>query len=185
MLVPNIWFTSDQHYGHKNIIRYCHRPFSSVEEMDEKMIDNHNALVGEKDYIYMLGDFSFKGGKDIKSRYFDRLNGKKILIKGNHDGKETLKLPWESVYDVLHLKIKRHPGWHKDPREIFLSHYSHRSWNKSFHGVGHLFGHTHSKLGPYFKSFDVGVDCTNFTPMILEDVFAKFDELEKGFGKAN
>lgn len=173
----NIYFTSDQHYGHGNIIKYCNRPFADVDEMDEALIANHNAVVGTHDYVYMLGDFSFKGGKNLREKYFDRLNGIKILIKGNHDAKPTFQLPWKAQHDVLYLKLKTVPGWHKDKREIFLSHYSHRSWNKSFHGVGHLFGHTHGTLGTHYKSFDAGVDCWDYRPISVDEVFAKFDEL--------
>ena len=167
----NVFFTADPHYGHANILKYTNRDFKTVEEMDEALITNHNSVVGDNDYVYILGDFSFYKGPDLKKKYFDRLTGRKILIKGNHDGKECLSLPWFQVHDVLHLRLKTIPGYHNDKREIFLSHYSHRSWNKSFHGVPHIFGHSHSKLPPYGKSFDVGVDCWECKPISLDKVF--------------
>lgn len=172
-----VYFTADPHYGHANILKYTNRPFTNVMEMDKALIDNHNSVVGKNDHVYILGDFSFYDGPDLKERYFDKLNGKKILIKGNHDGNECLKLPWFQVHESLHLKVRSIPKYHNDSREIFLSHYSHRSWNKSFHGVPHIFGHSHSRLPPYGKSFDVGVDCWNYKPISLDEVFQYADTL--------
>jgi len=78
----NIFFTSDTHFGHKNILKYCNRPFVNVEEMDEVMIERWNGRIGKNDSVYHLGDFSFSSNPKT---YFERLNGKKILIIGNHD----------------------------------------------------------------------------------------------------
>lgn len=174
----NIWFTSDQHWGHNAIRGYCQRPFSSVEEMNEEMIKRHNEVVGPRDWVFNLGDFFCGKSPKHAEEVFHSLNGKKFLIKGNHDKKITLKLPWEKVYDVLHLKIRTIPGWHNTPKEVFLSHYSHRVWNKSFHGVGHLWGHSHGGMDFYRRSFDVGVDCHNFYPISWEKVDAYFDAIE-------
>lgn len=78
------YFTSDLHFGHKNIIKYEDRPFSSVEEMDEFLIYKWNSKVGKNDEVYILGDFGFVSGTRA-NELLDRLNGKKFLIKGNHD----------------------------------------------------------------------------------------------------
>ena len=75
---------SDTHFGHKNIITYCNRPFVSVEEMDEAMIKNWNETVSNDDTVLHLGDFGF-GSKEYIGSIIKRLNGRKILIKGNHD----------------------------------------------------------------------------------------------------
>lgn len=178
----NVFFTSDQHFGHANIIRFCNRPFESVEHMDEVIIANHNKRVGPEDWVFMLGDFAYRS-KNQASYYFNRLNGKKVLIKGNHDKRPVLKLEWKSIHDVLYLRTQTLPGYHGPKREIFLSHYPHRSWNKSFHGVGHLFGHTHGKLAPHLKSFDIGVDCHDFCPLSLEEVLDIFHTLDIPDGK--
>lgn len=78
-----LFFVSDTHFGHEAILHYAKRPFSSVEEMDQAMIDNWNKVVGPNDYVFHLGDFCFKG-----SQYWDRilnqLNGHKFLVLGNH-----------------------------------------------------------------------------------------------------
>lgn len=82
--MPKIFFTSDLHFGHKNIIRFDNRPFSTVEEMDEALIRNWNAKVSDEDTVYVLGDISWYN--DAKtSEIINSLHGHKILIKGNHD----------------------------------------------------------------------------------------------------
>ena len=75
---------SDTHFNHKNIIRYCNRPFQTAEEMDAAMIKNWNETVSNKDVVLHLGDFGL-GNKDYIADIVSRLNGKKILILGNHD----------------------------------------------------------------------------------------------------
>jgi len=175
--MTNVWFTSDTHYGHSNVIKYCDRPFANAKEMDETLIENYNSVITNEDYVYHLGDFCFKGGKDASS-IFNKLNGKKkFLIKGNHDAKQTLKLPWDGVYDVLYLKIRTIPNHQDDPTEIFLSHYAHRVWNKAHHGSFHCFGHSHNSLSPHGKSFDCGVDAWNYFPISLLQVKERMENL--------
>ena len=84
-MTKEIFFTSDQHYGHFNIIRYCNRPFSSVEEMDETLIQNHNKKVRQSDIVYMVGDLAFHKDRAQIIALLKRLNGRKILVTGNHD----------------------------------------------------------------------------------------------------
>lgn len=97
-----IFFTSDTHFGHRNIIKYCDRPFSSVEEMDEHMIRVWNEQVGVSDIVFHLGDFSFYNTSESQ-RIYDRLKGHKILIRGNHDKREIAELFDEtySQYDYI------------------------------------------------------------------------------------
>lgn len=163
------WFIADTHFSHKNMIKYAHRPFSSVEEMDETMITNWNALVRPKDIIYHLGDFAW-----TKPDYFaSALNGKIILILGNHDYKRMKQANWtcfNSVYRYLDITIDNHP--------IALFHYSLRVWNKSHFNAYALFGHSHGRLPPFGKSFDVGVDCWNFQPINFEIVKNKMETLD-------
>ena len=82
--MSKIFITSDTHFSHKNIIKYCNRPFSSVEEMNSVLTDNWNSIVSKDDLVIHLGDFSF--GRTIESikNHLDKLNGNKILILGNH-----------------------------------------------------------------------------------------------------
>lgn len=79
-----VFVISDTHFGHENIIRYCNRPFNSVEEMDQIMFKRWNETVSNNDIVIHLGDFSFYG-KDKTRELIQKLNGKKILIMGNHD----------------------------------------------------------------------------------------------------
>ena len=82
-----IWFISDTHFGHANIIRYCNRPFASVQEMDETLVANWNAVVQPDDTVWHLGDFALVKGADVLEQYRSRLNGQINLILGNHDRK--------------------------------------------------------------------------------------------------
>lgn len=79
-----VFFTSDTHFNHANIIDFCKRPFGSVEEMNEALIANWNRVVSKDDIIFHLGDFCF-GGSEVWNSILDRLNGKIYLILGNHD----------------------------------------------------------------------------------------------------
>ncbi len=98
----NYWWTSDYHFSHFNIIRYCKRPFETAEEMNETIIRKHNERVKPDDTVFFLGDFIFKGGKEggvEKYRQFEeRLNGKFIFIKGNHDRHNSLNTIISKVY---------------------------------------------------------------------------------------
>jgi calcineurin-like phosphoesterase family protein len=151
-------------------MKYCNRPFSSVEEMDETLITNWNSVVKETDTVYVLGDFGF-GKKEELLSIFKRLNGStKILIMGNHD-KDALKLPWHSKHDMLELK-------HND-KYYQLCHYPMRTWNKSFHGARSCFGHCHGMLKPFGYSCDVGVDSWEFTPVHIDTLEKLFSLLPR------
>jgi len=157
-----VWFTSDTHFYHANIIRFCNRPFKSVGEMNDVLIANWNGLVAPRDTVYHLGDFSMGDG----FRVFRRLNGNICLIKGNHDKDKWLRdMPFGWVKDVYFLKAgKRANKW------LWLSHYAHRRWPNAHHGSLHLYGHSHGELPGFGRSMDVGVDAFNFEPVHLDEV---------------
>jgi calcineurin-like phosphoesterase family protein len=162
----DIWFTSDTHFRHANIIKYCNRPFASPDEMDEKIIENWNKVVKPGDRVYHLGDFGW-GDVDDLLKIYNRLRGQKYFIIGNHD-KESLDLPWIWQKDIFNLRYLE--------TSYFLAHYAHRVWNKSFHGARHVFGHTHGMAKPWGWSCDVGVDSWEYAPVnidTLEKLFAK------------
>ena len=100
MKEPNIFIIGDPHFMHRNIIKYCNRPFETVEEMNETLIKNWNKVVGKYDIVYILGDFALCG-KDKIIEIASQLNGRKRLILGNHDGAsiETYKAAFEYVYN--------------------------------------------------------------------------------------
>jgi calcineurin-like phosphoesterase family protein len=171
-----IFFTADTHFGHRNIIKYCARPFESLAEHNETLIENWNSVVQPNDHVYHLGDVGF-GSPDYLYRVLQRLNGKLYLIKGNHDDsaiREPASQRFQFIKDVHVLKTQ-----HKGKKvQLFLSHYAHRTWLRSNHGSIHLFGHSHGNMPPHGLSFDVGVDCWNFTPISLDAVIEKAGALQ-------
>lgn len=165
-----IYFTSDMHLGHKNIIRLSNRPFSSIEEMDEEIIQRFNSRVTDSDTVYDLGDTYFKNPK----YYAGRLNGNIIRIKGSHDH----DLKEATSPRMLVISPKDLVDKYGDPVTITLCHYSMRSWEKSHYGSWALFGHHHGMLEPYGLSFDVGVDCWNYYPISIDEVAAEMATLK-------
>lgn len=165
----NIWFTSDQHMWHKNVLSYCKRPFASVVEMNEALIKNYNDLVDPADIVFHVGDFSF--GTEIQTRaVYNRLNGQKHLICGNHD---KFRMKFMSEHEFLELKVVDEE---EHTQNITLCHYAMRTWNKSHHGAWQLFGHSHGTLTPIGKQHDVGVDNNNYAPVSfnqLKDIMSK------------
>lgn len=170
----NYWFTSDQHYGHKNIIEYSKRPFANVEEMNETLVTNFNSLVKKGDCVYLLGDVLF-GTKDFARGILRRLNGNKFLIYGNHDrtlreNPELTKEFFSWAREYSEIKIGE--------QKLVLCHYSMRVWNKSHYGSYQLYGHSHGSLfdDPKLRSMDVGVDPSNYFPLSFDQVQAHMNK---------
>jgi len=135
--------------------------------MNKVLTERWNSVVGQDDIIYCLGDFAYGRGTN-PAKYFYRLNGEKHLVIGNHDGKETLDLPWTTINDTA--EIKTHYG------TIVLCHYAMKVWNKSHRGSWMLYGHSHLTLPEDSSmSFDVGVDGWNFTPVSLPQISRKME----------
>jgi calcineurin-like phosphoesterase family protein len=164
-----ILFTSDTHYFHANIIKYSNRPFKHVDEMNEAMISRWNAKVGPNDTVYHLGDFGFAPTQKLQL-VFDRLNGQKHLIEGNHDRDGVKIRGWCSVSKMKEVRI--------DDDHFVLCHYGMRVWNKSHHGSIQLFGHSHGNLPGTTQSMDVGVDTNNFAPYTVEEIKAKLSKMK-------
>lgn len=161
-----LWFTADTHFGHENIIRHCQRPFRNVAEMDEVLVERWNAVVCDDDEVWHLGDFAYRCGPRRMADIFDRLKGgRRHLIKGNHDRRHTLALPWSSVGDYAEIKV--------GTVDLILFHYALREWNRSNHGSWSLFGHSHGRLPAEGLSCDVGVDCWDFRPVSLREIAAR------------
>ncbi len=176
--MSNVFFTSDHHFNHKNIIKFCHRPFGSVEEMNAGLIEFWNDTVGHQDVVYHLGDFCLgDNAKDL----FAQLNGSIRIIPGNHDKwlknydsgypmRSKYGSPVEILPPICVLKGYGTP--------IVLCHYPLRSWEGSFQGSFHLFGHEHGELKPHGFSFDVGVDVWDYAPVSLERVIKSMENLK-------
>lgn len=90
-----IYFISDTHFSHKTIIQYCKRPFLNIQEMNEKIINNWNEVVNKDDVVYFLGDFSFTNSEVTKD-ICNRLNGYKIILRGNHD-RDRGEVSWKNI----------------------------------------------------------------------------------------
>lgn len=165
------FFTSDQHFYHEKIIEYCNRPFTSVEEMNETIIERHNKTVRPSDIVYIVGDFAFHRSPEQIIKLYKSLNGNKIWITGNHDSNNYDLLQY---HRILELRGKKWGGF--DPT---LCHYPMLSWNKSFHGTFQLHGHTHGTVpfDPKVRRLDVGVDSNNFTPVHWDDIVAKLSKV--------
>lgn len=157
------WFTSDTHFGHTNVIKYSGRPYKTANHMDESMIANWNAKVGQMDRVFHLGDFCMTD-RDRGQHIFDRLNGQKHLVLGNHDKAGRQIKGWNWVHPYHELRIEK--------QSIVLCHYAMRVWNKSHHGAWMLYGHSHGSLpdDPNAKSIDVGVDCHDYAPISFADI---------------
>lgn len=157
----NRWISSDYHFLHGNILKYCGRPFDNAWEMTEKIIENHNAVVAPNDEFYHLGDFMM-GSPGRAIELLKRLNGKKYFIRGNHDKafrKQEVQLYTEWVKDYHELTIQDHTI--KGGKQlIVMCHYAMRVWNKSHWGSIMLYGHSHGTLpeDPNVLSIDVGID---------------------------
>jgi len=180
------WFTADTHFGHKNVIRYCERPFTSVQEMDEALIENWNDVVKPKDTIYHLGDFTL-AGQEKASDYFSSLNGNILLIPGGHDKRWIRQGEYRSksgypinILPALHT-IKLSIPNQEQPKLVVLCHYSMRVWDRSHYGSWHLFGHSHGKLPSQMNSLDVGVDCWDYQPISIETVYQAINSLNNKF----
>lgn len=151
------WFTADTHFSHANIIKYCNRPFPDVQQMNETLIANWNAVVGARDQVWHLGDFAFRDAAAIHRR----LNGRIHIVWGNHD-KATKQIAdlFASSQDIAELETDR-------GELIVLHHYAQRVWHQSHRGSWHLYGHSHGGLPNFHRSMDVGVDCHNYAPICL------------------
>jgi calcineurin-like phosphoesterase family protein len=157
------FFTSDTHFGHDSIIKLANRPFSSVEEMDETMVQRWNERVRPGDLVYHLGDFALKQTREQTQRVHERLNGTIYLLEGNHES-NALAIKRRFLHVTEYKKIDI------GGQKIVLFHYPIRSWDGIFKGSWHLYGHVHGLLPSFGKSFDIGVDNHNFYPLSFEEV---------------
>lgn len=151
------FFTADEHYGHRNIIKGCNRPFLSVEEMNEEIIKRHNEVVGDRDIVVHAGDFTLNPKKSYAYGILHRLNGEHICLAGSHDR----WLP-DSAKDTFQRTI--------DGQFVFVCHYAMRVWHRSHWNSWQLYGHSHGHLEPIGKQWDIGVDNNNFYPVSFEQV---------------
>lgn len=160
-----LFFTADTHFADHRTINIHRRPFSSVSEMDDALVQGWNAVVGKDDEIWHLGDVA-RRASDVPA-LLERLNGTKHLIRGNNDPAETGQAAgWASVQDYAELTI--------DGQLLVLCHYPFRSWNGQHRRARNLHGHSHGKLKPLLRQHDVGVDAQDYKPVSLTDLLGRY-----------
>ena len=170
-----VFFTSDTHFYHANIINFCGRPFKNVEVMNETLIANWNSVVGPDDLVFHLGDFCL-GGSAEWTNILNRLNGKIYLIVGNHDIK-NLRQGYYGRFEHIAMQMHIEVGKQK----IYLNHCPFLCYGGAYRDTWQLFGHVHTskqntgidapRLHMLFPTqYDVGVDNNNFTPVSFEEV---------------
>lgn len=157
---------SDMHFDHANIIKLANRPFSNVEEMNDKIIENWNSVVGSKDIVYILGDITM--GKSVATvfEFLARLNGNKTIVKGNHD-KNTIS-------DISYIERKINNV------NFVMFHYPIEDWNGKYKGSIHLHGHSHSNVKSNMKNrYNVCLEANDYKPVGISDIIAFFDKGDK------
>lgn len=153
------YYISDLHLFHKNIIRLANRPFKDVNEMHKTIMTNWNNKVKENDTVYIIGDISF-GGADT-DMILSKLNGRKVLIKGNHDNRRS-----KFISDT-HQYLKINDG----DKQIILFHYPILEWDGFYKGYIHLYGHVHDKTPKMpDNAYNVSCEVSNYTPRTLNEI---------------
>jgi calcineurin-like phosphoesterase family protein len=135
-MLSKIFYISDLHFGHFNIIRYDHRPYKNANEMDRDLINKWNDAVSDEDTVYILGDISWHN-EPKTVEIFKQLKGRKILIKGNHDYiSNVLAKCFDKIVDYLEIN--------DNGTKVVMSHYPMPFWNGQFRDTVHLYGHVHN-----------------------------------------
>ncbi len=164
MDTSKIWLIADSHFFHKNIIKYCNRPFCSTLEMNEVLIKNWNSVVKNSDRVFMLGDFCL-AGKDQIIEVGRQLNGRKTLILGNHDH-ASLKTYYEAGFEM----VSKYPILIED--KFLLSHHPRQVGADLYLIYGHI--HDNPLEQKIDNSFCVSVERINYTPISLDEIKKNF-----------
>ncbi len=136
--MEKIYYIADLHLGHANVIRFDNRPFANIQEMQKTIIEKWNARVENSDYVYILGDFIW-GPEQSWRELVPKLNGKKVLIQGNHDLKQM-----SGATKALFKDIKQYKEISDNCRRVILCHYPILMYNKSFDPATYMLcGHVH------------------------------------------
>lgn len=169
-----IFYTSDLHFGHANVIGFDNRPFANIDEMDQYIISQWNERVSSDDTVYILGDVCYRNSKDA-SWYLRRLKGHKILVVGNHD---NVLLKNKSAIACLD-QIDKMLQVIDEKRQITLCHYPIAEWNAYFHEAWHIYGHIHNKKEETFeimrkkdRALNAGCMINNYVPVTFDELVA-------------
>lgn len=160
------YFTADPHYAHEGVIEFCKRPFASIQDHDDCLIEETNAVVGRDDELIVVGDCFWSGGYRKPGHFRNRINCRRVvLIWGNHD-KASVACQFSETHDVKMVKLGRKVTPNSiEHVQLFLSHYPVAYWPSSHHGSLHAYGHCHDQreatldqMFPGRRSMDCGVD---------------------------
>lgn len=194
--MANIWFTSDLHFSHKNILRHCEERIKAfgipnniseeekVQLHDKYLIKLWNKTVSKKDTIYVLGDFSFANTESAK-KIISKLNGNKFLILGNHDkSSEKLEGYFKQITQMKEIIFKKDNfNFLEEDFGVFCCHYAMITWSRKHYGVCQLMGHSHGRMDDYNEAsadlrVDVGIDgkLANFNFISLEQLYKYFKD---------
>lgn len=180
-----LYFTSDTHFFHRNIIHLCNRPFDSLDAMHEELIARWNTRVTNRDEIYILGDFGFRGTGAESNGILSRLNGRKYLLRGNHDqfldDPDFDEAQFEWIKDYHSIKYQK--------RKFVLFHYPIWEWDGYCSGAIHLFGHIHYDRKAHAIErerstnrsfcFSVCSDVCGFAPVSIDEIMAAANDFER------
>lgn len=155
-----VYFTSDTHFGDPRVLRIDRRPYPDLPAHDEALVARWNEAVAPGDTVWHLGDFALGPSPERIAALLAGLHGEKHLIVGNNDGAATLAAPgWASVAHYAEIDVEGH--------HLVLCHYAFRTWNRMGRGVINLHGHSHGRLKPVPRQYDVGVDAWEYRPVGL------------------
>lgn len=172
------FYTSDLHFDHTNMIDYELRPWDTVEEMNQGLIDNINERVGEHDQLYILGDFTLRTKRARIIELRNAIKCKNVhLIVGNHD--YFADNAW--VKEVF-ATVTPYKEIHDGDQKLVLCHYPIMSWNGMNKDVIHLYGHVHSRprlQHPHPHAYNVGVDVNDYYPVTLKEIKKRLDRIDK------
>lgn len=168
------WVTSDLHFGHNNIMNFCPvtraRYKNDVDYMNEAMVKEWNEIVAEEDTVYILGDVAFMpAAKAVQ--YMHRLNGKKILIEGNHDRKALMDPAFRNCFEEVHKYL-----WiNYNGTQVIMFHYPIAEWDQMHRGSVHFHGHLHGNTSGMeeYRCIDVGMDATGWIVIEMEDAIRR------------
>lgn len=179
-----IWISSDFHFSHGNIIKYCPESrghFTNADEMNDTIINNMNSHISTDDTLIIVGDIGFCKPPEICS-YLNRINGKKVIVWGNHDSRLRYSEELASVQNVIgthdYLEFSHEVNGAK--HYICVMHFPMLEWHRKHHGAMHFFGHRHtpySKNIPTIRSMDIGLDGGMLMPHLLDNLCLKLSDL--------
>lgn len=176
------YYISDLHLGHANVLEHDQRPFCNVDEMQQVIVNNWNAVVNEDDTVYIVGDFAWKPIYAVAA--LNKLKGVKVLIHGNHDKpNQEVMMHFAKVTEVEYLDDAG--------AQVVLCHYPMANWKNMFHGSIHLYGHVHyNKDARIFETYKdtcikAGIPCNafnvgcmmpymNYTPKTLSEIITGY-----------